>query len=245
MWPSKSSILIVDDEKQICDLLEESLTSQEYKCTIASNGKDALAAIAKQNFDIALLDIILPEISGLDILRSVREEHRNIVAIMITAVSDVNIAVEAMKLGAADYIIKPFSLDSVDICLHRILDDMVASKVSAAFHDTVEFNDKNHNRNLYNSAQLEAIARGVEANIDSIYKHSEMVTERTIGVAMNLGIPTREIKEWAKRRVAFISSRDKYFESILNRLNKSPLLQMVMGQFESYDYEIEEGERQN
>lgn len=106
-------MLIVDDEQSVCHLLCSELDEHGYVCTPAKSGNDALNILAAQDFDVALLDIRMPGISGMDLLKKMRLNHSHVAAIMLTAVNDVSTAVEAMKLGAMDYIVKPFDLDKV------------------------------------------------------------------------------------------------------------------------------------
>ncbi len=113
MVSKKPSILIVDDEQVVCDVLYEELTERGYLCTAVLTGNDALAKLDTEDFDVVLLDIRLPGISGLEVLTKIRSNHRSTAAIMVTAVNDVGTAVVAMKLGALDYIVKPFDLDRV------------------------------------------------------------------------------------------------------------------------------------
>lgn len=244
MYYKKVHILIVDDEQPVCDLLNENLTSQDYQCMTVSNGKDALAAIAKQQFDIALLDIRLPGISGMDILQNIEKEHWDIAVIMITAVDDIDTVVKAMKLGAADYIVKPFSLDRIDKCLHNILNDEL-SKPKTQWSDTPNPNNRNYQGDLCCLEQIDAIARGVEARVDLTDRHSEVVIEKTIQVARDLGISCKEISRWLKRQEQLISNKEIYFKSLLDSLDKSPLLQIAMGVTKPYGYKIQNGKHKN
>ncbi len=113
MTSSKPKILIVDDEQVVCDLLSDELHEQGYLCSIALEGSEALAKLAAEDFDVVLLDIRLPDISGTEVLAKIRLKHPNVAAVMVTAVNSIDTAVEATKLGALDYIVKPFNLDRV------------------------------------------------------------------------------------------------------------------------------------
>jgi DNA-binding NtrC family response regulator len=114
MISSKPKILIVDDEQVVCDLLSDELREQGYRCSVALEGNEALAKLAAEDFDVVFLDIRLPDISGIEVLAKMRLRHPHVAAVMLTAVSSIDTAVEATKLGALDYIVKPFSLDRVD-----------------------------------------------------------------------------------------------------------------------------------
>ena len=121
MVSQKPKVLIVDDEQSVCDLLSMELSECGCLCSTAGDGNKALAELVTQQFEIALLDIKLPGMSGMELLRQIRSTHPKTRIIMITAVNDLDIAVQAMKLGALDYIVKPFSLDKIDASVRTAL----------------------------------------------------------------------------------------------------------------------------
>ncbi len=123
-------VLIVDDEQVVCDLLHDELSEGGYQCTTVLSGDDALAKLAAQDFDVVLLDIRLPGMSGMEVLREIWLNHGNTATIMITAVNDVGTAVEAIKLGASDYIVKPFGLNKIDTSIRTALETKRAAKNS-------------------------------------------------------------------------------------------------------------------
>lgn len=100
-------ILIVDDERAITDLVGIYLQNEGYRVTLAYNGADAAKAILWQDFDLAVLDIMLPDIDGFELLRTIRAEHTYPV-IMLTARGSQNDKIEGLSLGADDYVVKPF-----------------------------------------------------------------------------------------------------------------------------------------
>jgi two-component system KDP operon response regulator KdpE len=107
-----ASILVVDDEKEIVRALQRSLTAHGYSVLTASNGQEALKAIRQRHLDLLLLDLMLPDMSGLEICRQVRAESN--LPIIILSVKDAEYnKVEALDLGADDYVPKPFGMDEV------------------------------------------------------------------------------------------------------------------------------------
>ena len=100
-------ILVVDDEKTIADLVGIYLRNEGYDVTLAYNGADAARAILGQTFDLAVLDIMLPDIDGFELLRTIRAEHTYPV-IMLTARDSQTDKIEGLSLGADDYVVKPF-----------------------------------------------------------------------------------------------------------------------------------------
>ena len=101
-------ILVVDDELSMRELLEVLLSKEGYKVTCAENGRDAIARIKKTVFDLLLCDIRLGDITGIDVLKALKEENRDTVVIMISAYATTEAAVEAMNEGAYDFVPKPF-----------------------------------------------------------------------------------------------------------------------------------------
>lgn len=112
-------ILVVDDEKLIRWALRERLEKEGYEVLDAADGAAASQIIAEQEFDLALLDLCLPDSDGLTLMRQAHARFPEIPAIIITAYSSVDSAVDAMKQGAFDYVTKPFNLDELVITVRR------------------------------------------------------------------------------------------------------------------------------
>jgi DNA-binding NtrC family response regulator len=115
-------ILIVDDERIIIDSCLRILRNDEYQLEAVQDGLEALRKIDDNHYDIVILDIMMPKIDGLEVLRRVREGHPDIDVIMITGLSQIETAVKSMKLGAFDYLPKPFDPDELKLVVHRALE---------------------------------------------------------------------------------------------------------------------------
>ena len=115
------TILIVDDEKSICDLIDMNLTAAGYECKFVQDGIKAIDLVDKENFDLVLLDIMLPGADGYDVMEYLRP--LKIPVIFITAKHEVRDRVKGLKLGAEDYLVKPFDvvelLARVEVVLRR------------------------------------------------------------------------------------------------------------------------------
>ena len=116
-----AKLLIVDDEAAQMKALCHTLSDEGYAATGFTSAKEALAALHDQEFDLLLTDLMMPEMDGLTLLRAALEIDRNLVGIMMTGHGAIDTAVEAMKVGAHDYIIKPFKLSAVLPVLARAL----------------------------------------------------------------------------------------------------------------------------
>jgi DNA-binding NtrC family response regulator len=104
------TILIVDDEKEICTVLSDSLSQESFRVFTANNGKIALQLTKKEKPDLILLDIKMPGMDGIEVLKKIKKMKKKPVVIMLTAFGTLETARKAMKLGAYDYITKPFDL---------------------------------------------------------------------------------------------------------------------------------------
>lgn len=122
MEEAKGTILIVDDEEAIRGILTRKLASDGYSCELAADGKEALWKAFMKDFDLVLMDIKMPGISGMEALPQIVTNHPDICVIMMTAVVDTETAVQAMKLGAYDYVTKPFDLDDLSMRIEKALE---------------------------------------------------------------------------------------------------------------------------
>jgi DNA-binding response OmpR family regulator len=116
------SVLIVDDEKNIRLTLSQALEVLEVETDTAANGEEALAKLKEKEFGLILLDLKMPGMDGMEVLRRVSEIRPDIRMIIITAYGTVESAVEAMKLGAADFIQKPFAPEEIRGLVSRVMD---------------------------------------------------------------------------------------------------------------------------
>ncbi len=115
-------ILIVDDEEIVIRSCLRILAGDEFQVESVQDGREALRKIEEIPYDVVILDIMMPNIDGLEVLRRVKETHPNVDVIMITGLSQIDTAVQAMKLGAFDYISKPFEPDELKLVVQRALE---------------------------------------------------------------------------------------------------------------------------
>jgi len=118
---AKLKILVVDDEQLIRWSLEKNLQKQGYEVITAGSGEEALKLAREESPDLMLLDIQLPGMNGIEVLERVKEFEEEIIVIMVTALGVLETAVKAMRLGAFDYINKPFNLDELSIVIKKAL----------------------------------------------------------------------------------------------------------------------------
>nr|WP_059359813.1 sigma-54 dependent transcriptional regulator [Parachlamydia acanthamoebae] len=116
---SVEKILIVDDESIVRNFLAETLRRKNIEVVTAESGKKALSLIKDTPFDMVITDMKMPDLTGIDILRKCKEISPNTIVVVITAFGSIENAVEAMKLGAFNYLIKPFSPDTIEAIIEK------------------------------------------------------------------------------------------------------------------------------
>jgi two-component system NtrC family response regulator len=124
----KSTILVIDDEEAIRRLLQKELVNDNRKIVAAANAAEAMKLVHHQWFDVVILDLRLPDVHDLDLLIEIRESVPRTEVILITGHGDVDIAVKAMKLGAYDFIRKPFNLERLDLLVEKAHQKVLLSR---------------------------------------------------------------------------------------------------------------------
>ncbi len=117
----KEIIHIIDDEPIIFEVLQDLLTSEGYEVEISTNGKEALEKYKSQEFDLTLLDLLMPGMDGIEVLKRLKMMDHSAVVIIITAYASIESAISAMKMGAFDYIQKPFKHDELLLIVQRAI----------------------------------------------------------------------------------------------------------------------------
>jgi two-component system, NtrC family, response regulator AtoC len=117
----KPTLLVVDDEESMLTTYK-SVLKNDFELVLLNNGAAALPALKEHNIALVLLDLMMPGLNGLDVLRAIKEFDKNIAVIMVTAAHDVKSAVKAIKLGAADYLTKPFEAEGLIVAVNQALE---------------------------------------------------------------------------------------------------------------------------
>src|SRR5256712_4023877 len=115
-------VLVVDDERSMRELLAIMLRQAGHDVTVADGGEAAIKALKTDTFDLVITDLRTREVNGLAVLRAAKEQSPETVVVVITAFASTETAVEAMKLGAYDYITKPFKMDEIKLILANALE---------------------------------------------------------------------------------------------------------------------------
>src|SRR5918999_918842 len=131
---SRIRVLIAEDEAHLGTLLENYLTGRGFQVTTRRDGRAALTALRAEAYDVALLDIVMPEMDGLEVLRQVREEASPPEVIIITGNGTIETAITAMKLGAYDYMSKPYRMAEIDVLVRRAWGKRQLSRENKLLH---------------------------------------------------------------------------------------------------------------
>ena len=117
-------ILVIDDNQSICEILAETLNDKGHKVDTTLSSVAALELLKQNNYDIVITDLKMDNVSGIDILKFIRENNLDIEVIIITAFGTIETAIEAIRLGAADFILKPFEIQDIEKKIDNIINHL-------------------------------------------------------------------------------------------------------------------------
>ena len=123
-------ILIVDDNKELREILEEYLHSEDGQIEGASNGKEALVKHSQAPYDLIITDLNMPEVSGMEMIKRIKQENDVTEFIIITGYASLDSAVEAVKMGAFDYIVKPFRMEELKVVVKNVREKVALKKLN-------------------------------------------------------------------------------------------------------------------
>lgn len=122
MTSTSYNILVADDEPSVQSLLKDILLKEGYNVILSSNGLEAINSFRNFSPDLILLDVRMPVMDGLEAFKIIRQENQEVLIIMITAYGTIETAVQAMKMGAFDYLVKPFNLEELKVVIKKALE---------------------------------------------------------------------------------------------------------------------------
>jgi two-component system response regulator PilR (NtrC family) len=190
---TQARLLVVDDERSMRELLSIVLRREGYAVTLAENGRAAIDHLERARFDLLISDIKMPDMTGVDVLRNAKRIDPDILGIMITAFASADTAIEAMRLGAHDYLSKPFDVDELKMKVRNALEQRQLRQENVLLK-----------RTLGSTHQFANIV-GRSEKMLSIFKLIEQIarTESTVLVTGESGTG----KEWVARAIHFYSLR--------------------------------------
>jgi response regulator RpfG family c-di-GMP phosphodiesterase len=190
------TILVVDDEDVIRRLLCQKLKSEGYKCIEAGNSRQAMEKMHEQTADMAILDIMMPGGSGVELLPDIKKHFPDTIVIMATAVGDADTAIKCVRLGAYDYFTKPYNLDEVAFSVARALNtrrlELEVLDYQQHLEDKVKI-QAGKIRDAFMNAVM-ALALALDAKDEYTSGHSGRVAEISVAVAGEMGLSKRAIE---------------------------------------------------
>jgi len=194
----KAKILIVDDEKNIRDYLDLILSMEGYKCSQASSGEEALDILEKEEFELLITDIRMPGISGTEVIKKATKIRPHIASIVISAVEQVETAVESLKSGAYDYITKPIIdrerlMLTVERALERRNLKLENLRYQRYLEDMVQQRTK-HVRELFLNS-ITALVQAIEEKDGYTRGHSKKVAEISCMIGEEMGLSEGQIAQ--------------------------------------------------
>ncbi len=195
-------ILIVDDEVEITEILAD-LLSEDYECLRAASAEEALSRLNESEFQLVISDITMPGMSGLDMIPHVKELSPDTVVVMISGMQTVESAIGSLRLGAFDYLMKPFDLRQVEAVVKRALEhyELVVAKQRYENHleelveqRTVELDKAlNSLEGAYRST-LKALTAALETRDSETHGHSERVVTYSLRLGREYGLSSEAMK---------------------------------------------------
>ena len=203
----KEKVLVVDDEEAIREVVTTLLEAQGYHCVACGNGRIALDAFRNDTFDLVLSDIVMPEMDGLKLLSELRMDDPDVPVIMVTAMHDIAIALEAIRAGAYDYILKPFEKDQLYLSVRRALEHRRLVIENRTYQSDLEHLVAERTQQLSIALQdleqsydytLEALGGALDAKDAETEGHCQRVTAFTITIAKAMGVDKALLRHIAR-----------------------------------------------
>ena len=200
-------ILVVDDENHVRSMIGSTLERQGYDVQLAASGHEALEILERNAFDLVLTDIVMQDGNGITLLDSIHAQQPQLPVVMVTAIHDIGVAIDSMRRGAYDYLLKPFEREHLASTVERALDHRQALQESHNYQQSLEqvvrartemlrqaMEDLEHSYDV----TLEALGDALDLKDSETEGHSKRVTAYTIALARAMGVAPAEIKVIAR-----------------------------------------------
>ncbi|UWZ86967.1 HD domain-containing phosphohydrolase [Occallatibacter riparius] len=200
-------ILVVDDEGPVRSMIGATLERQGYQVQLAGSGREATDALERAPFDLVLTDIVMQDVNGIALLERIRSQFPRIPVVMVSAIHDISVAIDSMRRGAYDYLLKPFEREHLVATVTRALEYRTALEENQNYQLSLEqvvqartellqqaMEDLEHSYDI----TLEALGDALDLKDSETEGHSKRVTAYTIALARAMGIKPAEIKVIAR-----------------------------------------------
>ena len=193
-------VLVVDDEPAACKLLSVILAPPDFSCSSAGNGEEALVALQREEFHAVISDLHMPGIDGLKLLTEVRRRYPHMPFLVITVVDDVDVGVQAMRLGADDYLVKPFFESAVLASLGNALHRRQLEREVENYRQNLERMVAERTRQLERSYEdtLQALGAAIDLRDNETAGHSQRVCRYSLEIARTMGWSNEQLRSLAR-----------------------------------------------
>src|SRR3989454_4097975 len=201
-------ILVTDDEDAIREIVSSMLSSANFVCSQAASGKEALALLdSGEEYELMLSDLMMPVMDGIALLEASKERFPDMPVVMVTAVTDVSIALNAIRNGAYDYLLKPFEREQLLATVRRALENRRLKLENREYLTNMELLVEARTEQLRKAMgnlersydiTLEALGDALDLKDAETEGHSKRVTAFTIAIARALGLSSDEIRVIAR-----------------------------------------------
>jgi cyclic di-GMP phosphodiesterase len=189
--------LIVDDEPRLRQVMAHLMRSDGFQCVEAANGLEALMLLETTPAILVLSDLRMPKMDGMELLRAIRARFPDIAVVMITAVADVDMAVNCLSLGAADYVVKPYQVEDVRARVSQALDKRRLLLENRAHREHLEERVAAQSRRLEEMywASVQSLAEALELKDPYTRGHSVRVSHYSVVIARTMGLDAELIRQ--------------------------------------------------
>jgi len=190
-------VLIIDDDPQVREILHEIFLASGYKCELANDGREGLDAFSASQPPLTVTDIKMPRMDGISFLKSARAADPDAAVIVLTGVGDLKTAIDALKLGAHDFIVKPVNVDELLIAAERALDHRQLLVERREYHALLEQRIDAATRDLQEAYRttLEALGSALDTRDVGTEAHSRRVRGYSMTLGRRHGVPAWDLRD--------------------------------------------------
>jgi putative nucleotidyltransferase with HDIG domain len=202
-----SRVLVVDSEAHVRAMICATLESQGYQVQVISCGREALKMVKESDFDLVLTEVVIQDGSGISLMELIREQQPQLPVVMVTAIHDISVAIDAMHRGAYDYVLKPFERDRLLGTVQHALEYRQTLQENHSYQQNLEMAVRARTELLRQAMEdieqsyditLEALGDALDLKDSETEGHSKRVTAYTIALARAMGAAATEIKVIAR-----------------------------------------------
>jgi len=214
--------LIVDDEPRLRQVMVHLMRGDGFQCVEASNGLEALEQLATYSVALVLSDLRMPKMDGLELLRELRLRYPDVAAVMVTAVADVEIAVNCLAIGAADYVVKPYQLEDVRARVAQALEKRRLILENRAYRESLEQRVTVQARRLEELflASVQSLAEALELKDPYTRGHSIRVSHYSSVIAQTMGLDGEMLRQIELGGHVHDIGKIGVRESVLNKVGR-------------------------